>query len=81
MRLVELAKRAKGNYDSAIALQPLESTLVVLGYCAIFINIIFFILCIYWIVRRKIKAIPRLVILVNLFILPVQIWYFFFSNI
>ena len=40
LRAVELAKRAKGNHEGAIPFQPLESTVVILGYGAIFINII-----------------------------------------
>lgn len=78
MRWVELSKRAKGNMDGAIPFQPLESTLVVLGYGAVFINLFFLIFCVYWLFTGKIKQIPRWVVIANLLILPVQVYFFFF---
>lgn len=80
LRFIEMYKRSKGNNEPAIPLQPLESMLVVLGYGAIFLNTAFFLLWLLWLARGKIKLIPRWLILVNLVLLPVQVWYFFFSN-
>lgn len=80
LRLVEMLKRSKGNYEGAIQLQPLESMLVVLGYGAIFLNVIFFILAVYFLARNNLKNVSRSVVWFNLVIFPVQVWYFFFSN-
>ena len=80
LRAVELAKRAKGNHEGAIPFQPLESTIVVLGYGAIFINIIFLLFSIYWLIRKQIKLIPRWIVIFNLLVLPAQVYFFFFYN-
>lgn len=80
LRAVELAKRAKGNHEGAIPFQPLESTIVILGYGAIFINIIFLLFSIYWLIRKKIKLIPRWIVIFNLLVLPAQVYFFFFYN-
>lgn len=80
MRLVENAKKKSGSFDGQILLNPLESTLVVLGYGAIFINLLFVIACLYWYITKKIKQIPRWIVVINLLFFLLQIYYFFFSN-
>jgi len=80
MRFAELAGRNKGNFDATIPFQPLQSTLVLLGYGAIFLNLIFVVATIIHLARGKIQTLPRWLLLINLVLLPVQIWYFFFSN-
>ena len=81
LRLVEQAKRAKGNFNGAIPFQPLESTLVILGYGAIFINIVFVFISLYLLLRKRLHSLPRWLVLFNLAIFPLQVYYFFFSNI
>ncbi len=80
MRLIEMGRRAKGNLDAAIPIQSLEATLVLLGYGAIFLNIFFLFAVLIQLLRGNKQSLPRLLVLVNLVILPVQVWYFFFSN-
>ena len=80
LRLIEMAKRAKGNFDGAIPFQPLESTLVILGYGAIFINVVFVFASLYLLLRKRLQTIPRWLVLFNLVIFPVQVYYFFYSN-
>jgi len=80
LRLVEMLKRSRGDFEAAIQLQPLESTLVVLGYGAIFLNVVFFILSVYFLARGNLKNVTRGVMWFNLILFPVQVWYFFFSN-
>lgn len=79
LRLVEYYKRKAGNFESAIPLQPLESTLVVLGYGAIFLSAIFCFQMMYFYLIKKQLSIPSWIVWVNLIMFPVQIWYFFFS--
>jgi hypothetical protein len=78
LRYVEMTRRAKGNFNGAIPFQPLESSLVILGYGAIFVNFIFVLLTVYWILARKIKLIPAWILIFNLIIFPLQVYFFFF---
>ncbi len=80
LRLVELAKRSRGNYEPAISLAPLEGTIVVLGYTAILMNGIYFIYFLYLLSIRKVKHLPRAIVLFNIALFPIQVWYFFFSK-
>lgn len=80
LRLIEMGRRAKGNYDAAIPVQAVEGTLVLLGYGAIFLNILFLFALLVNLLRGIKQTAPALVILVNLILLPVQVWYFFFSK-
>lgn len=80
LRLVEMLKRAKGNFDGAIPFQPLESTVVILGYGAIFVNLAFAIACLYLLIRRRLQLLPRWIVIFNILIFPLQVYYFFFSN-
>jgi hypothetical protein len=80
LRFVENAKKKTGNFDGQILLKPLESTLVVLGYGAIFINLFFVAACIYLFAAKKIEQIPKWIVIINLLFFPIQVYYFFFSN-
>jgi len=77
LRLVENANREKALLNGAISLQPVESTLVVLGYSAIVVNFMF-LLCILlvYILKRE-QALPRWLIWSNLFFFAAQLSYFF----
>lgn len=80
LRFVELQQRAKNNYDGAIPFQPLESTLVILGYGAIYINVVFLLISIYrFLLKRNIPS-PRWITIFNLCMFPLQLYYFIFSN-
>ena len=63
-----------------LGFQPLESTIAVLGYLAIFVNVIFFILFLVQFPARKMNGLGKFVVFFNLIMFPVQIYYFFFSN-
>ena len=80
LRFIELSRRTTGNLDSAIPFQPLESTIIVLGYSAIFFSVAFFCVFMYKKLRRKPVFLPACVVMTNLLMLPVQVWYFFFTN-
>ena len=77
LRLVELVKRSQGNINAAIPLPFLENTLVLLGYSAIFINVVFALLSAYWLVNGKFNLLPRWIVLFNLVMFPIQLCYFF----
>jgi len=76
LRIVENLHQQKGNFNGAIKLQPLESTVVVLGYGAVFINFIFFAISLYWILSGRVKQLPLWIVFFNLVLFPVQVIYF-----
>jgi hypothetical protein len=78
LRWVENMNKQKGDFSGAIKLQPLESTIVVLGYGAIIINFIFNLLLLVILVLKKEKKIEAWLIWFNFLILLVQVYYFFF---
>lgn len=81
LRLVEIQQRAQGNLNGAIPYQPLEATLVILGYGAIFINVIFFVLAAVFFRRPFVQAVSPKTRWFNLLIFPLQVYYFFFLNL
>lgn len=80
LRLIEMGKRSKGNLDAAIPLPAVEGLLVTLGYTAIFLNAVYVVFYLFRLATRKPGFSPRWVVLFNLIMFPVQVWYFFFSN-
>ncbi|NOT90854.1 hypothetical protein [Ferruginibacter sp.] len=80
LRFVENAKKKSGHFDGQILLKPLESMLVVLGYGSVIISFIFLLACVYWLIAKKIKQIPRWLVITNLVFFVIQFYYFFFSN-
>ncbi len=81
LRLVEIAKKNSKDFSGAILPQPIEGTLALLGYGAIFLNVIFLLVCIWGLASKKIKQIPKWIVWINLFFLFLQVYYFFFSKI
>ena len=81
LRLVEMGMRAKGNKDAIIPLPFVEGTIVLLGYGSIFLNIFFILTLIFFKSTKKELLIPTWLLWFNLLMLPIQIWYHFFSKI
>ena len=79
-RFIELAKRNSGDFNAVIPLQPLQSTVVVLGYSAIFLNVVFFVFSLAGMIRSKMPPVPRWLLWFNLILFPIQIWFSFFFN-
>ncbi|MFN8251841.1 MAG: hypothetical protein U0V75_08150 [Ferruginibacter sp.] len=80
LRFVENAKKKDEHFDGLVLLKPLESTLVVLGYTAIFVNILFLVVYLLAMAAKKNKQIPRWIVLCNLVFFVLQVYYFFFSS-
>jgi hypothetical protein len=95
LRWVENANKQKADFSGAIKLQPLESTLVVLGYGAIFVNLLFLItyLVVKFFTKKPVivqqqtsipialkQVIPRWLIWINFLFFITQIYYFFFTS-
>lgn len=80
LRLYENAHKIDGNFNGAIKIRPLESMLVILGYGAIFINLIFNIFLLVLFVSKKMQPVTKWVIWTNFIFLIIQVYYFLFSN-
>jgi hypothetical protein len=80
LRLVEINKKSRGDLSPALGFQPLESTLIVLGYTAIFINLIFCLLVFLKFAARKAIPVRRWLVLFNLLMFIFQVYYFFVST-
>ncbi len=77
LRKVEMTNKTKGDLTGAIKLQPLESTLVVLGYSAIIVNFIFNIACFLFFLSKKALPVGKWMIWFNFLLLLTQLFYFF----
>lgn len=77
---IESNRRTRGNYDGVIRFQPLESTLVILGYGAILVNFVFVVFSLVLMLRKKINVVPRWIVIFNLLMFPLQVYYHFFLH-
>ena len=80
LRLMEINSKMNNATNGSVKLNPAISSIVVLGWIAIFINLFFAILFIARYSSKKMNGIPRWIVYFNLILLPVQIYYYFFSN-
>lgn len=78
LRWVENANKKKGNFDGVIKLQPLESTIVVLGYGAIIFNLVLNITFLSLFLLKKDIQVQKWIVWFNFLILVLQVYYFFF---
>ena len=77
---VEYSKKKTGYFEGALILQPLQSTLVVLGYGAIVINFIFNLFVFWSWMQKKELTVSRWLIYTNFLFLLLQVYYFFFTD-
>jgi len=77
-RYIEMRRRGNGNYNGVISFQPLEATIVVLGYGAILVNAIFLMLYLIFYRTGPVKSVSKKILLFNLIIFGFQVYYFFF---
>lgn len=80
MRLIEIGNKAKDVANGSVKLNPFISSIVVLGWIAIFINLFFAILFIARYTSKKMNDIPKWIVYFNLILLPMQVYYYFFST-
>jgi len=79
LRYVTLARTAVGNTNGLIGYQPLESSIIVLGYGAIFINALFLLIALVLWMTGKLQSIANWMLAFNFAIFLFQLYYFFFS--
>ena len=61
LRMVDILFQKKGKYDGALIMQPLKSTIIILGYGAIFVNLFFciaFVISTYLTKKKNSPEIP-----------------------
>ena len=80
LRLVENAQKKNGNFNGAIQINSLESMLVILGYGAVFVNLVFNISILLLYMLKLKQAVPKWLIWINFLFFFLQIYYFLFSN-
>ncbi|MFM2360195.1 MAG: hypothetical protein RLY16_2188 [Bacteroidota bacterium] len=80
MRLIEIKQHQDEKFNDVVLLKPVQSTIVVLGYGAIVINVLFCLLFLISAIIPKWKYQPNWMTWANLFFLCLQIYYFFFST-
>lgn len=76
--MAQFASKSKSN--GVLISQPIESTISVLGYLAIFVNIIFLVIFLVFYPSKKMNNIGKPVLYFNLLILPAQLYFHFFSK-
>ena len=71
---------SKSRADGVLISQPIESTISVLGYLAIFVNIIFIVIFLVRYPLKKMNNVGKFVLYFNLLVLPAQLYFHFFSK-
>jgi len=81
LRWIEMNNKKDGPFTgNVIPLPALQNMLVLLGYGAIILNLLFCIICIIRLLTKGNLFLPKWVSIFNLLIFPAQVWYFFFSK-
>ena len=81
LRRIEISRQKAGDFSGVIGFQTLESTLVVLGYLAVLVNLFFLLMFFLRYPRHKMQGVKRWIIIFNFILLPMQLWYFLVSKI
>ena len=77
LRYVEMHQTVDAKNSDVLGFQPLTSTLVILGYGAIFVSFLFLIMFLSSFLRKKEISISPWLIVLNILFLLAQIIYFF----
>ena len=80
-RIVELKEKAAkiGAAANKVDFNPLVSTVAVLGWVAIFLNIFFVIIFLVQFPTKRYNGIAKFVAYFNLIALPAQVYFYFFT--
>jgi hypothetical protein len=79
LRYIEIGKASTNNNNNVVGFQPLESSIVILGYSAIIFNFIFLGTVFFYFLFNKATNIEKWLIKLNLLFFVGQIVYFFFT--
>jgi hypothetical protein len=81
LRVVNFTSTVKGNPNTVEQTNIFVSTILILAVFAIFLNIIFIICLIVFKLLKIELSIAKVLVLFNVLMLPLQIWYYFYSKI
>ena len=74
---IELNNKKNKHDDNIIPLPFVTGLLVILGQCAIFINLIFCTIVLGMMLLKKITPVPQWLVITNFIFLLIQVYYFF----
>ena len=77
MRYIETGHKVSAGSDAVTRLPYVQNTLILLGWAAIFLNIIFLITSVFLLAAHKADKVPRWILLFNAVIFLWQIAYHF----
>ncbi len=77
LHFMEYRKNLQANNNSITSLTWIENVLVILGYGAFFINIIFLAASFIFFIIKKENAVPKWMLLFTMLIFSFQLLYFF----
>jgi hypothetical protein len=81
LRLVNFTSAVKASPNTVQQTNIFVSTILILAVFAIFLNIIFILSLVVFKLMKIELSIAKALILFNVLMLPIQIWYYFFSKI
>jgi hypothetical protein len=79
-RYLEQQKKITTNSDAINALPWLKSTIITLGWVAIFINLLFCLIALVFYLSKKSNLLAKWITIANFIFLLLQIYYFFIYN-
>ena len=77
-RYIEINADKAGKNPNVLGFQPLESTLIILGYGAVIFNFIFLLSYLIAYLFKKGNLVPKWILLFNLVLFIVQLIYFLY---
>jgi hypothetical protein len=78
-RIIEFGLKKNGQVEALIPLPAVEGIIAILGFIvSFFLNIVFVSIVSFQKIKKKEIAIPSFLVIFNIAMLPIQIWYFFF---
>lgn len=77
-RYIEINADKAGKNPNVLGFQPLESTLIILGYGAVIFNLIFLFSYLIAYLFKKGMSVPKWILLFNLILFFVQLIYFLY---
>lgn len=76
----EAVDPAKAGGDMLVGLPFVKGLIITLGFTAILVNGIMNIVCLFLLLSRRLRLLPRWLIITNFLFLLLQVYYFFILN-
>jgi hypothetical protein len=76
-RYIEFSTKTEKGNDNLVQLPFVTGTLVILGQLAVFINFIFCLVILAFLLLKKVSPVPKWLVVVNFLFFLVQVFFFF----